>query len=452
MRHVIGRIKKLSENEVDRELARVVSSFSTRHADITRTFEENFLHVVSVIGEPAFVSQNRKLLIGAYFTMEYSVESAALFNPSIVPRATQDGVADGCMPFIMSLRATGEGHLSSIVFRTGMITSDGSVQIDPPGRVVRRARLAHDQFYFKDLFGRKLDDLNVNREMVRKVLAQLENRFTLHELEHAVDRAQKENGHMPRVPETIEGIRWLARSNYQLQLPDDTDPSQVVIFPTSAAEARGIEDLRLVQFTDDDGSVSYIGTYTAYSGSSTLPQLLEATGFDRISVHTLNGKCVQDKGMALFPRRIDGHYCMCSRIDGENLYIMYSDMLHFWESAERLTAPRFPWEFMQVGNCGSPIETDAGWLLLTHGVGPLRQYSIGAMLLDRDNPLKIRGHLEQPLIVPDENERDGYVPNVVYTCGAMAHNGRLYIPYAMSDIATSFASVDLKALLERLSG
>jgi len=450
MRTVVDRVKRMSEHEVDRELSKVMLAFRSRHSDIDRTFEENFLHVVSVIGEPPFVSQNRKLLIGAYFTMEYSVESAALFNPSIVPHVDQSGAADHAVRFIMSLRATGEGHLSSIVFRTGTIEADGDIIIDPPQRVMRRARLAHDQHYVKDLFRRKLDDLNINRDLGAKVLERLGDRFALHDLEHAVDAAQRDNGHMARVQETVEGIRWLARSNYQLQLSPDTDPSQVVIFPTSETEARGIEDLRLVQFTEDDGKRCYAGTYTAYSGYNFLPQMLETDDFCRISVHTLNGKCVQNKGMALFPRRIGGHYCMSGRIDGENLYIMFSDMLHFWESAELLVRPKFPWEFMQIGNCGSPIETPEGWLLLTHGVGPVRQYCIGAMLLDLDDPMKIKGHLAQPLLMPAEDERDGYVPNVVYTCGAMAHHDRLYIPYAMSDIATRFASVDLDQLIDRL--
>jgi len=452
MRTVVERIKGMSEHEVDRELARVMMSFRSRHTDIERTFEENFLQVVAVIGEPPFVSQNRKLLIGAYFTMEYAVESAALFNPSIVPHIDQSGVETGGIRFIMSLRATGEGHLSSIVFRTGTIQADGNIEIDAPQRVMRRARLAHDQDYDKKLFSQKLDDLNINREFARKALSRLGDHFTLQDLEHAVEAARQNNGNAARLAETIDGIRWLARSNYQLQLPQETDPSQVVIFPTSETEARGIEDLRLVQFTDDDGRMSYIGTYTAYSGYNFLPQLIETRDFRRIGVHTLNGKCVQNKGMALFPRRIGGHYCMSGRIDGENLYIMYSDMLHFWESAELLVRPKHPWEFMQIGNCGSPIETPAGWLLLTHGVGPVRQYCIGAMLLDLNDPMKIVGHLEQPLLMPAEDERDGYVPNVVYTCGAMAHNGRLYLPYAMSDIATRFASVSMDDLLERLVG
>jgi len=452
MRAVVRRVSRLSEHEVDRTLAQTMHAFRNRHISLESTFIENYEKVAATLGTLNGLSRNRRLLIGSYFTMEYSVESAALFNPSICPHPDQKGVPDDAVRYIMSLRATGEGHLSSIVFRTGLIYRDGRVECDPVSRFSARARLAVDQSFVKPLFERKLHQMSVSRDAVEAVMQRLPDRFTFQQLEHAIDAACREQPDFSHQAETVESMRWLARSNYTLQLPPHTDPSEIVIFPQSETESRGIEDLRLVRFTEDDGSVNYYGTYTAYNGVTFLPQLLETEDFLRIQVHTLNGRCVQNKGMALFPRRIDGHYCMCGRIDGENLYIMYSDMLHFWESAEKLFAPKLPWEFMQIGNCGSPIETDAGWLLLTHGVGPMRQYGIGAMLLDKKNPMKVLGHLEQPLLMPNEEERDGYVPNVVYTCGAMVHGDRLYIPYAMSDLATSIASVALQPLLERLAG
>jgi predicted GH43/DUF377 family glycosyl hydrolase len=245
-------------------------------------------------------------------------------------------------------------------------------------------------------------------------------------------------------------MHWLARENYRLELPPKADISEMVVFPQSDNESIGIEDLRLVRFVDDDGSVTFYGTYSAYNGSHVLPQLMETKDFHNLHMHTLNGACVQNKGLALFPRRIGGHYCMCSRLDGENLFIMYSDIVEFWESAELLQVPKYPWEFMQIGNCCSPVETEAGWLLLTHGVGLMRGYCIGAMLLDRDDPLKVIGHLSEPLIVPTDDEREGYVPNVVYTCGAIVHGHCLFRPYAMSDSATGFAVVPLDKLLNRL--
>jgi predicted GH43/DUF377 family glycosyl hydrolase len=352
----------------------------------------------------------------------------------------------------MSLRATGEGHLSSIVFRTGLIHSDHTIDVDPPGPFTHRATLSPNRLYVKRLFRRKLLDIAIGEAAVDLVMNRLPEQFTMAELEHAISEARRDEPTELQAEETTESMLWLARENYQIHLQQNADISEIVFFPQSENESRGIEDLRLVPFLADDGTTSLYGTYTAFNGYRVLPQLMQTTDFRVISIHTLNGDCAQNKGMSLFPRRINGHYCMCSRIDGENMYIMYSDILQFWETAELLQAPKHPWEFIQVGNCGSPLETPAGWLLLTHGVGPMRSYCIGAMLLDLDNPLKVIGHLEEPLLIPTEEEREGYVPNVVYSCGALIHNDHLYLPYAMSDTATGFATVELKALLEKLIG
>ena len=450
IRNVIERVSGLSESEVERLLRQILAGFQNRHADIEAVFDEHYRMACDITEEADGTSTARRRLIGSYFTMEYSIASAALFNPSIVPHPDQTGVADGAKRFIMSLRATGEGHVSSIVFRTGTIQSDGSVQFDPPGRISHRVRQSPDRQYRKDLFRRKLREMSVDQTAVELVMNRLPDCFTFAELEHAINEATRLEPMRLRSEESTQGMRWLASANYQLRLSERADISEMVIFPQSDNEQMGIEDLRLVPFVEDDGTVTYFGTYTAFNGYGVLPQLLETREFHTISMHTLNGSCAKNKGMALFPRRIDGHYCMCSRVDGENLYIMYSDIVQFWETAEVLEGPRFPWEFMQIGNCGSPLETSAGWLLLTHGVGPMRTYCIGAMLLDRDDPTKVIGHLDQPLLTPNEEEREGYVPNVVYTCGAMIHGEALYMPYAMSDVATGFAVVSLNELLERL--
>ncbi|MHC5112686.1 MAG: glycoside hydrolase family 130 protein, partial [Planctomycetota bacterium] len=250
--------------------------------------------------------------------------------------------------------------------------------------------------------------------------------------------------------ETADIMLSLARSNYHLEMPADALVSEVVIFPSSENESNGIEDVRLVLFTDDDGSQTYYGTYTAYNGFRIFPQLLEISDFRTVKIHTLSGRNAQNKGMALFPRKVDGWYMMVSRLDNENLYLMRSDNVRFWNDAEVLQTPKFPWEIVQIGNCGSPLETPDGWLLLTHGVGPMRQYCMGATLLDLDNPSKIIGQTSQPLLVPIEDERDGYVPNVVYSCGAMIHHDQLVIPYAMSDFATGFATIPMDELLTHL--
>jgi predicted GH43/DUF377 family glycosyl hydrolase len=389
-------------------------------------------------------------LIGSYFTTEYSIESAALFNPSIVLHPRQHNLPAGAVRFILSLRATGEGHVSSIVFRTGVIYSDRRIQMDPPSRLARPIRLVPDGQYDKALFQRKLKDIGVDKSAVDLVLDGLDDSFTLAHLERAITLAREAASEKLQLEETLQGICWLARSNYQLELVREAEASEVVIFPQTSNESRGIEDLRMVRFVDDDGSVTYYGTCTAFDGYRVLPQLIETRDFLNIGVHTINGACARNKGMALFPRRIGGHYVMCSRIDGENLYIMVSDIVQFWETAELLQTPRQPWEFMQIGNCGSPLETPEGWLLLTHGVGPMRTYCIGAMLLDLNDPLKVVGCLDQPLITPTEHERDGYVPNVAYSCGSMIHNGHLYLPFATSDMVTRFAMVSVDHLLERL--
>jgi predicted GH43/DUF377 family glycosyl hydrolase len=383
-------------------------------------------------------------------TAEYSIESAALFNPSIVPHRNQRNLPSGAVRFIMSLRATGEGHVSSIVFHTGVIYSDHQVQIDPPSRFTRPVRIVPDKRYDKPLFRRKLQDIGVQEKVMDLVLDRLADCFTAAQLEQAITETRAATCEKCQDENAFHGIRWLARSNYQLELPRDAEASEVVIFPQTSNESHGIEDLRMVRFVEDDGTIVYYGTCTAFDGYRVLPQLLETRDFLKIGVHTINGACAQNKGMAMFPRRIGGHYVMCSRIDGENLYIMFSDIVHFWESAELLRTPRAPWAFVQMGNCGSPLETSEGWLLLIHGVGPMRTYCIGAMLLDLNDPLKVIGCLAEPLIAPTERERDGYVPNVAYSCGAILHNEHLYIPFATSDMVTRLAMVSLHSLLNRL--
>jgi predicted GH43/DUF377 family glycosyl hydrolase len=450
IRSIVERVGTLGEEQVNRLLEDVFLKFRTRHGNIVPMLDENYQTAMTMVGMSDEVSKNRRLLIGSYLTAEYSIESAALFNPSMAPHHNQRNLPAGAVRFIMSLRATGEGHVSSIVFRSGVITADHQIQIDPGGRLARPIRVMPDKQYEKPLFRRKLDDIGVPDGAIALVLARLADSFTLAELEHAVTESREAAADKLQIEPALQDIRWLAHSNYQLSLPREADASEVVIFPHTSNEKHGIEDLRMVRFVDDDGTVTYFGTCSAFDGYRILPQLIETRDFLTVGVHTINGACAMNKGMALFPRRIDGHYVMCSRIDGENLYIMMSDIVSFWESAERLQAPRHPWEFVQIGNCGSPLETPEGWLMLTHGVGPMRTYCIGAMLLDLKDPLKVIGCLAEPLIVPTERERDGYVPNVAYSCGAMIHNGRLYLPFATSDMITRIAMVSLDPLLNRL--
>ena len=447
---LVERIKNLPNNEAEECLGQVRHQFSHRHENLELVFLEHYGLAARLTGLTEHVSAAKQLLIGSYFTMEYSFQSTALFNPSIVPHPDQSNIPDGATRFIMSLRATGEGHVSSSIFRTGMILSDENLIIDEAPHFSARTRLAPDHHYEKSMFRRKLAEMSVHLDVVDLVLDRLSDAFTFVDLEHAIQALQEAGGDHADLSESIESMLYLARSNYQLKLSPDADVSHLVLFPQSDSESRGIEDVRLVRFVDDDGTTKYYGTYTAYNGIRTLPMLFETEDFKRIRIHTLNGACAINKGMALFPRRIDGHYAMCSRIDGHRLFIMYSDMAYFWETAEPIAEPKYFWELRLIGNCGSPIETDEGWLLLTHGVGPMRQYAIGAMLFDLDNPAKMIGRLRDPLIMAPEEEREGYVPNVVYSCGAMRIADRLFVPYAVADEKTRMASVSVKGLVEQI--
>lgn len=449
VRHVFERVDALSRRARRPLLDDILASFDSRHRDFAHALMEHYAAAQRMLGDDKDRDATARQLIGAYFSMEYSIESAALFNPSMVPHPDQGGVPPGARRFVMSLRATGEGHLSSTVFQTGIVSADHHVQLDPLGDCTARTRLAPDHHYEKPTFRRKLNEMGVAMNACDRVLHELEEAFTLSELDDATVRVRNRE-HAPNMLEdAIQAMLWLARSNYKLRLDPRDDIANLVMFPHSDNEVRGIEDLRLVRFEDDDHA-TYYGTYTAVSGQRMLPTMLQTDDFRSIRVHTLNGRSVQNKGMALFPRRIDGHYVMCSRIDGRSLYLMFSDYPYFWESAELLAEPCYPWEMTIIGNCGSPIETDAGWLLITHGVGPMRRYCLGAMLLDLDNPRKILGRLREPLLTPSQDEREGYVPNVVYSCGSMLHGDRLYIPYAASDMASTMAQVRLNDLLEQL--
>ncbi len=444
------RIAALTDEQVEHELAETEKVYAHRHRRIHDTFEEHYHVGITLSGWHNDWSESRRLLAGAYMTMEYAIESAALFNPSMVPHPDQTGLPEGAVRFIMSLRATGEGHVSSIVFRSGVIGANHTICIDPPPTVLSRSRLAPDRRYHKPLFERKLKEIGVSNAATRIVLDALDEQFSLTQLNEAVQNTHDQYADQPNVEQTINTMIWLARSNYRVQLPPESDITEYVMYPMSDDERQGIEDLRLVPFVNDDGSTDFYGTYTAYNGHRILPMMMHTRDFQHLEMHSLNGACATNKGMALFPRKIGGHYVMCSRIDGQNLFISYSDYEYFWEEAERLAAPHRPWELVQLGNCGSPIETPEGWLLLTHGVGPLRTYHIGAMLLDLEDPTKIIGSLAEPLISPAGEDRKGYVPNVVYTCGAMAHRGQLYLPFAVADKTTTIAVIDLADLIDVL--
>jgi predicted GH43/DUF377 family glycosyl hydrolase len=450
-RDIIGRLLAIPEETVATLLTKLEHDFRPIHSDIADVFREHYAAVKPHITNQRAVSEVRQRFIGACFTMEYAIESAALFNPSMVPAIDQSNLPPGSVRFLMSLRATGEGHISSIVFRRGLVDSGGSVSVDSPGRYSRPLQATTPRHFEKSDFVRQLQALNAWTTHAEGTLSRLGGRFTRAELSEAIDEIRNQSTVTGESEESNDALLALTQANYQIPLLPGTDISEVVIFPYSDNERRGIEDLRLVHFTADDGSVHYYGTYTAYNGSRNFPHLLEYPVGQNLDIHLLTGRCSRNKGMALFPRTIRGRYAMVARLDNENLYYMESDDVRVWDEARLLRAPKFPWEVIQIGNCGSPLETEAGWLLLTHGVGPMRQYCIGAILLDLDEPSKVIGQTSEPLLVPTESERFGYVPNVVYSCGGMIHAGNLILPYAMSDLATSIAVIDLQDLLKSLS-
>jgi predicted GH43/DUF377 family glycosyl hydrolase len=448
---IIGRALALSEEEVVCQLQRIRHEFDARHFDIESTLLAHFEKIRQhILGQPP-LSRERQLLLGALFSGEYALESAAIFNPSIVPHPDQGGLEVGDLRFIMSLRATGEGHISSIEFRSGVITANGGLILDPVSRFVAAPEVLPNPDYDKKRFVTKLHEMGVDDGDATAVMARLSGRFTRSELDESLAKSQLQAGpQTQRARDTLARIRWLAESNYELRFSAKLAVSERIIFPVSSNEANGIEDARFVRFTDDDGSVMYYATYTAYSGRDILPQLIETKDFLHFRILTLSGDAVENKGMALFPRRIGGRYAMLSRQDDENLFIMFSDSPHHWSDPQLLLRPREMWESVKIGNCGSPIETDAGWLVITHGVGPMRKYCIGAVLLDLHDPRKVIARLRHPLLRPEGTEREGYVPNVVYSCGSLLHNGELVLPFAVSDRASVVSSVPLKELLTEL--
>lgn len=447
---IIGRALAMTEASAELYLELLFKEFAPRHFNL----EADLLAIYGRVAAQVFTDQPltpaRKLVIGALFSGEYALESAALFNPSMVPHPDQDGVPEGSLRFVMSLRATGEGHISSIEFRTGLLTPGGA-QVDPVSRRVTLPRIEPNSRYQKAAFLTKLHEMGFENEQTADVMEPLGDGFNRDELNRSVARTLREA--LPRtkvLADTLRCVQWLADSNYEMAFAPEFSLSERAIFPSSANESNGIEDARFVRFLEPDGSVMYYATYTAYNGHTILPQFIETPDFNEFRVLTLNGSAAQNKGMALFPRRIDGNYAMLSRQDDENLFIMFSDNLHYWSDPKILLRPAETWEAVKVGNCGSPIETEAGWLVITHGVGAMRKYCIGAILLDLEDPLRVIGRLREPLLEPEGITREGYVPNVVYSCGSLLHGREVIIPYAMSDRASTLVSVGLDDLLSAL--
>lgn len=445
---VVRRILDLDDAEVERLVADLDERFTNRHRDLHEVYHRHAAELADRLRSNA-VSPARRLLLGAAFTSEYAVEGAALCNPSIVAHPDQTGAPPGALRIVMSVRAVGEGHQSSIGFRTGTIHGDGTTSIDatPP---LASTGLTQAAEFHAVVFRAELDRLGSDGESADYVLDALGPRFSAADLERQLAGLNGNLATRGQGSRTIEDIRAIAARTYGVRFPPHLPLAERVLCPAMGAEARGMEDARFVRFVEDDGHHTYLASYTAYDGRDISQQLLQTSDFDHFTSSPLVGPAAANKGLALFPRRIGGRYAALSRADRESNSVSYSDDLRHWGAMRPCQSPTAPWEMLQLGNCGSPIETDAGWLVLTHGVGPMRVYSIGAILCDLDDPTRVVGRLREPLLTPTSAEQDGYVPNVVYSCGSLVHGGTLVMPYGIGDAAIGLATVPLTGLLEAL--
>jgi predicted GH43/DUF377 family glycosyl hydrolase len=441
---VIDRILGLSEHDVEVALADVDARFLHRHRFLHDSFDEHAALVTQRVGPEIELSEARCRLLGASFTHEYSIEGAALCNPSIVLHPQQD--ASGDASFVISVRGIGEGHRSSIGFRTGRVSATGTVSVDAPGPFPITAP-ATPELHHQSVFHAKLVELDDDRENAAFVLDALPQRFDDAQLELRLEGLSADVATRRNTKTTIINLRRLAHSSYRIEFPAATELSERVLWPHAPAERHGMEDARFVRFVHPDGEVVYYATYTAYDGTNIAQHMLETTDFVSFGAAPMAGRAAVGKGLALFPRMINGRYVALSRSDRETNAIAFSDDLRCWNTATTIQTPDRAWEILQLGNCGSPIETEAGWLVLTHGVGPMRTYSLGALLLDLDAPERVLARSDGPIISPDNTHRDGYVPNVVYTCGALAHHDTLVLPYGIGDQTIAVATLSIDELL-----
>jgi predicted GH43/DUF377 family glycosyl hydrolase len=439
---LIDSVLSIPENELNALYKDVKNNFKYRHRNFEHYLKLNFKKIEPILPKNVLISEIRSLILGAYFSKEYSIQSAALFNPSIVPHPNQNGLKEGEKRFVLSLRSVGEGHISSIEFRSGIVSKNGTIILDEETGFASCSEKSMDKVYSKKNI---LKNTSVLQGFNQSILKVFNDKFTYDDYSKKI-----KNNELSNYDEATQaGLFHILDTNYDVITDGNAPICERVIFPNALGESMGMEDVRFVAFTEN-GKTQYIGTYTAYNGHKISPQLILTEDFVHFKARSMYGAAVSDKGMALFPEKIDGKYVMVGRQGGENITIMYSDDLFIWKDFKVIMTPKDTWGFVQLGNCGSPIKTNEGWLVITHAVGPLRKYVIGAILLDLSNPSKIIKKLNKPLLSPNEEEREGYVPNVVYSCGSMSHEGNLILPYAMSDSASTFATISIEELLNEM--
>jgi predicted GH43/DUF377 family glycosyl hydrolase len=439
---LLDSVLSIPEDELNELYEEIKTNFDFRHRNFEHYLKINFRKMQVIIPSNVVISQLRSLVIGAYFSKEYSIQSAALFNPSMVAHPNQNGLKEGDKRFILSLRSVGEGHISSIEFRSGIVNKDGEIKLDEETGFTSCSEKERKKIYNKENI---LKNTNVLDDFDQSIMNAFEETFTFDDYLEKV----RENEFSTFDEVTQDELFHILDTNYDVVTDGNAPICERVIFPNAVGESMGMEDVRFVAFTEN-GKTQYIGTYTAYNGHKISPQLIITEDFVHFKARSMYGSAVSDKGLALFPEKIDGKYVMIGRQGGENITIMYSDDLFIWDNYEVIMKPEDTWGYVQLGNCGSPIKTNDGWLVITHAVGPLRKYVLGAILLDLKDPSKIIKKLNKPLLSPNEEEREGYVPNVVYSCGSMAHNDNLILPYAMSDSASTFASINIEELINEM--
>jgi predicted GH43/DUF377 family glycosyl hydrolase len=450
-RNIINRVLNLSENMAITLLEEILSRFEHRHRKFKNVLKRNYKNVAMFIPNQNQLSETKKLLIGSYFTQEYSVEAAGFFNPSMVIHPDQSDLREGELRFILSFRATGEGHVSSIEFRSGKLDKYNNMLLERAYHRFETPEIIMRAVYEKKFFIKKIRQLRMGNDITKNILFKLPSKFSFDELQNIIEKIKTKFPDDHILKDTVNMVYFIARSNHERYFRPESHISERVLFPVSKEAIKGLEDARFVRFHEDNGEIIYFATYTAFNGFEILPMMLRTKDFLAFNFCGMTGSKIKDKGMALFPRKIDGKYTMISRIDGENMYLMKSDTIDFWDKAYLFQKPKHPWEFFQIGNCGSPIELNEGWLLLTHGVGPMRTYCIGAELLDLKNPSKIIAQLPEPILIPQPREREGYVPNVVYSCGGMIHNNELVLPFAISDSSCGVATISMDELISSLT-
>jgi predicted GH43/DUF377 family glycosyl hydrolase len=446
---VVTRLLALDEDDVQARVEELLVRFAGRHRDLVGTFSHHADRIANRVPPDVELTEERWLLLGATFTHEFAVEAASICNPSIVAHPDQTSVARGELKVVLSVRGIGEGHLSTIGFRTGTVSATGHLEVDTPEPFPTLGTIG-SALFDRAAFHGHLRSRGRDGESAAFVLDHVGATFTAEELDERLDHLADQGDTRRNARSTATLLRSIAARSYHAHFPEDTHISERVLWPATAAESHGMEDARFVRFVDADGSVSYLATYTAFDGVDVSQQLLRTTDFLSFDASPMSGPAALGKGLALFPRRIDGRYAALSRHDRERNSVARSDSLDHWARSTPVQVPREDWEMLQLGNCGSPIETDQGWLVLTHGVGPMRTYSIGALLLDLDEPTRVLATMDEPLLAPHPDEQDGYVPNVLYSCGALLHGDVLVIPYAMSDCAITVGSVSCSELLDSM--